>query len=188
MAWAPDYIEADDLAAFLGIGDDDDDVELQDAVSAASRAVDDCTRRQFGLVAAPEARKYQAWYTDGEWVLDIDDLMTTTGLLLNGEAVVDPDLRLLNAPAKGKPWTRLVLPSRPTEVIHTVTARWGWTTPPAVVAPATKLQASRFFARRHAPFGVAGSPDAGSEIRLLAKADPDVVVMLHSVIRRAVPR
>jgi hypothetical protein len=188
MAWAPDYITADDLGDFLGIEDDDDDVELQDAVSAASRALDDCTRRQFGLVAAPEARRYVAQYNAGEWVLDIDDAMTTTGLLLNGAALVDPDLRPLNAPAKGKPWTRLVLPARPTVAIQTVTMRWGWTTVPSTVVTAAKLQGSRFFARRHAPFGVAGSPDAGSEVRLLAKADPDVIVMLRSYVRRAVPR
>ena len=49
---------------------------------------------------------------------------------------------------------------------------------------ATLLQASRLAARRDSPFGVAGSPDAGSEMRLLARVDPDVAVALEPYRRR----
>ena len=57
-----------------------------------------------------------------------------------------------------------------------VTARWGWAAVPSTIKQATLLQASRLLARRDAPFGIAGSPDVGSEIRLLARVDPDVAV------------
>jgi hypothetical protein len=60
-----------------------------------------------------------------------------------------------------------------------VTALWGWTAVPVAVKQATLLQASRFFSRRHSPYGVAGSPELGSEIRLLARVDPDVGVSLR---------
>lgn len=53
---------------------------------------------------------------------------------------------------------------------------------PSAVKQACLIQASRFFTRRYAPFGVAGSPDSGSEIRLLAKVDVDVAVILGPYI------
>jgi hypothetical protein len=49
---------------------------------------------------------------------------------------------------------------------------------PAEVKLATELQASRWAKRRDAPFGVAGSPELGSELRILAKLDPDVEILL----------
>jgi hypothetical protein len=64
-----------------------------------------------------------------------------------------------------------------------VTAVWGWTAVPTSVKQATLLQASRFHKRRHAPFGVAGSPEMGSEIRLLSRVDPDVSVALRDFNR-----
>jgi hypothetical protein len=54
---------------------------------------------------------------------------------------------------------------------------------PSAVKLATRLQASRFMARRDSPYGVAGSPDAGSEIRLLSRVDPDVAVALRGFSR-----
>lgn len=53
---------------------------------------------------------------------------------------------------------------------------------PSAVKQACLIQASRFVTRRYAPFGVAGSPDSGSEIRLLAKVDVDVAVILGPYI------
>ncbi len=197
MAWAPDYTTAADLAVFMRIGDSDDNAVLARAVTAASRAVDKATGRQFGLVAAPEARVYRAlWDTHvGRWSARIDDLMTTTGL----EVATDPEadftwtgevgsaylLREPNAVAKGIPWSALdiartseVFPSAPDRVIQ-VTARWGWTSVPVTVVEATLLQASRFAARRDSPYGITGGGDQTPAIRLMDKTDPDVTVMLR---------
>lgn len=190
MAWAPDYVTVDDLTDFVRITDDDDDAQAALAIAAASRAIDRLCRRQFGLVAAPEVRYYRPKWnrTRCAYVVDVDDLMTTTGLLVDGEAVASPVLLPRNAAAKSRPWTALELgTTRPTSEIE-VTARWGWTTVPATVKEAALLQASRVFARRGAPFGIAGSPDSGSEIRLLAKVDPDVAVSLEDYRRKARPR
>lgn len=188
MAWAPDYVTAADLKAYLRITDAVDDAQVALAVTAASRAVDRCCNRQFGLVAAPEARVYTArWDSDrGRYVVDIDDLMTVTGLSVTGEnGAVDVFAKQPgNANLAGVPWTRLVVDPTSTTLPTlkedgvTVTARYGWATVPVAVQQATLLQASRLFKRRDAPFGVAGSPDLGSELRLLAKVDPDVEVVL----------
>jgi len=51
------------------------------------------------------------------------------------------------------------------------------------VLNACKLQTGRFNKRLQALFGVAGSPADGSEVRLLAKLDPDVAVMLVDYTR-----
>lgn len=50
---------------------------------------------------------------------------------------------------------------------------------PAEIKLACLIQASRLVTRKDAPFGIAGSPDVGSEMRLLAKLDPDVQVLVR---------
>jgi len=183
MAWAPEYVASADLKAYLRITDTDDDVQIDLAVTAASRAVDRYTNRQFGLLSAPEARKYTARWDKSrcKWVVDIDDLMTNVGLTVAGDAAItDYSLRPTNADLKGKPWTQIVLNSggNGREDGVTVTAKFGWSDVPVAIQQATLLQASRLFKRRDAPFGVAGSPEQGSELRLLAKVDADVEVVL----------
>lgn len=201
MAWAPDYVTVEELAAYARISDSVDDEQLGLAITAASRAIDRHTNRQFGLVAAVEQRFYTARYDRQRcrWVVEIDDLMTATGLLVDYDADDDEtydhsvdslNLGPANAAPEGRPWTRLVVRPDSTTlpgVIENgvrVTARWGWSPlPPDTIKQATLLQASRLFTRREAPFGVAGSPELGSELRLLAKVDPDVAVVLGPYVR-----
>lgn len=192
MAWAPDYLTVDELGAYTGADDGVDDAELAHAITAASRAIDQLTNRQFGKVAA-ELRTYTARpdYQGGYWAVDVDDYMTAVGLVVavDGNTVATFDKAPLTAAQKGRPWTRVVFTadSEYSPATHPykvdVTAQWGWTAVPAAVAAACKVQAARFFKRRDAPFGVAGSPDQGSELRLLAKMDPDVAVTLRGYMR-----
>lgn len=189
MPWKPDYITTAQLKSYLDIADTVDDVELATWCTAASRAIDKKTNRQFGQLAAPAARVYRrpAYYEPniGLWVVEVDDVQDVTGLTVGGVAyassgaVLQPD----NAPADGEPWTALGFTSCPTTPL-TVVARWGWTAFPAQVIGAAKLQANRWNARRRSPLGVAGSPDQGSEMRLLAKLDPDVATTLTGLSRR----
>lgn len=188
MAWAPDYAS---LVEFQGYArtDASDDVEAGFAIAAASRGVDYTTNRQFGQVDASEERFYEARpdYKGGYWVVDIDDLYDATGVVV----VVDSDplttfrFEPMNAPAEGKPYERLVFTSEsefyPTGAVGEISVtsdKWGWPAIPSAVIEATLIQAFRLFTRRSAPFGVAGSPDSGSEVRLLAKLDPDLVTSL----------
>lgn len=121
---------------------------------------------------------------------------------------LDTDCRLYpwNAQVDGRPWTMLVAanpggtpfsgsgpfgagwwPARHdlSRVVR-VTARWGWAAVPAVVKQACLLQASRIFKRKDAPFGIAGSPEVGGELRLLERLDPDVAVLLVGLKRHRV--
>jgi hypothetical protein len=195
VTWKPDYITTADVKAYLRVTDTVDDVQLQAWATASSRAVDRATNRQFGLAAAPVARVYRipTFYdpTNGLFILPIDDLMTTTGMLVNGVAYASSGTTLLpdNAPADGRPWTRLGFTNWPVPqspggpISNIITAQWGWTTVPAQVPVACELQCARWNFRRDAPAGVAGSPDQGSEVRLLAKLDPDVAITLAGLVR-----
>lgn len=195
MTWAPDYCTAADLKGWLRIGDTADDTVLGWAITAASRDVDQFCGRQFGVVAAAEARSY-VWdgqKVDGRPALEVDDVMTTTNLAVvtvdqSGTTTSTPvngtnfDLWPANAAKVGRPWTHLVARSGTSwpgcAGSTTVTAVWGWTAIPTSVLQATVLQASETFTRRNAPFGIAGSPELGSELRLLQRLDVDAARLL----------
>jgi hypothetical protein len=68
-----------------------------------------------------------------------------------------------------------VTPSGRKDAIR-ITAAWGWDAVPDPIEEACLLQASRLLSRRDSPHGIAGSPEAGSEIRLLERLDPDVAI------------
>lgn len=190
--WAPDYAQVAELKEYVGIPTDDevDDGELAGKIAAASRAVDKSARRQFGKVDALELRTYTAQARAGGMYVVIDDLMDVTDMTVSvaGVAVTPARLWPSNAPQMGRPYERLWLPGAtincdPDAV--EISALWGWAAVPDTIKEATLLQASRLTSRRNSPFGVAGSPDLGSELRLLAKVDPDVAVMVRSYTRRA---
>lgn len=193
MAWAPDYTLSPAMKAYLRIADTADDAQIATYIPTASRAVDDHCNRQFGKVDAPEQRAYTARYDyeRARWVVDIDDLQTAVGLVVTvaGTAITKYTLAPVNAVAKGKAWTLLIIgadaEAQPTGEEYEVlpTATWGWTSFPPPVVHATWLQASRFNARRDSPYGIAGSPQNGSELRLLSKVDADVAVSLRGYRR-----
>jgi hypothetical protein len=192
------YATLAELKGFVSIpaGDTADDTTLQLALDAAAAQVDQFCDRTFAADAAPTTRFYTVTDTG---LLSVDPISTVTGLVVatddNADGTyettwtVGTDFRLepINAAAWGEPWTRLVaLGTRWFPRIQwrpgvSVTARFGWPggTPPAPVKQAALLQAARLWKRKDAPFGVAGSVEFGSEVRLLAKLDPDVESLLR---------
>lgn len=200
MAWAPDYVTAADLKGYLRIGDTVDDAEVALAITTASRAIDQFANRQFGQADPAVARRYTwscASRIDRRAALAVDDISTTTDLVValdtaddgtfSTTLTIDDDFELwpYNAAADGKPWTHIVLTAGASRSFPTtagavrVTAKFGWAAVPVAIEQATLFQASRFFADREAPFGVAGSPDTGAELRLLDRVHPDVEVALR---------
>lgn len=202
MTWAPDYVELEDLKRVLRLDDEADDLELAAAITAASRAIDTYCGRQFGQTDAAEVRTYAPTADaagDGRGIV-IDDVMDLTGLAIGVDEAndgtfsttftVDAQARLWpwNAAAEGRPYTELRtigasrFPRRARAV--QIEARWGWSEVPALVKQACALEAIRLFKRPAAPFGVAGSPELGAEpLRLLARLDPDVELMLSGLRR-----
>ncbi len=183
--WAPDYITLTELKDVIDVEDVLDDTFLSLVPSGTSRAVDRCAGRQFGQVDTVEARRYRVRYsrTRGAWRVAIDDLQDETGLVFpNTSYYLGPD----NADKKGKPWTYVDFTEDPTgdrAGYADLTALWGWSAVPDAVKLSTFLQGNRWSSRKDSPFGIAGSPDQGSELRLLARVDPDVVVSLRDYRR-----
>lgn len=206
MAWAPDYVSLVELRDYVRItagADAVDDEQVQDAATGASRAVDGaCGPRQFGSTAGAETRYYTPRWskTKNAWGVVTDDIATSVGLVVRVDTALDATyattvtkylLRPMNAQPLGRPWEALFI-AAPAGVRITgaadevsVTANpFGWAAVPRTVKLAAKIQGARFLTRRESPYGVAGSPDQGNELRLLARVDPDVEVMLRNYRRR----
>jgi hypothetical protein len=183
MSYATDA----EVKAALNISDTKDDAVVALATEAASRLIDGFTNRRFDKTAVAEARLYTATAANGRVVTD--DIATATGLVVeaDGATLTDPtDYRLhpLNAAAHGMPWTYLSGTDWPTEAgAVKVTATFGWPAVPAEVRQAALIQAIRLVQRRHSPYGIAGSPEDGSEMRLLSRLDPDVENLLRHLRR-----
>ena len=197
------YATLVELKGFVGIpaADTGDDATLTLALDSASAQVDHFCDRTFGADATPTTRFYFAGNDTGR--LDVDPISTTTGLVIATDenddgtfettwTAADYRLEPVNAAAAGEPWTRIValgsrwFPRLAYRPGISVTARFGWPggVAPAPVRHATLIQASRLWKRKDAPFGVAGSVEFGSEMRLLAKLDPDVESLLRPYRRQ----
>jgi hypothetical protein len=198
------YITMAELRTYLRVTattdatDPDTGIELI-AAEAAARAIERACHRRFDAEAATAtARVYTATKTAGRYFCDIDDLAdgtTITGVVFDSTGNGDYDstpttayrVGPTNASVRGLPYTRLLFdlgtwPPLYEEGVE-VTAKWGWTAVPTSIKQANLIQAARFVKRRDAAFGVAGSPDMGNELRLLAKLDPDVALIVGSFKR-----
>ena len=190
-------------AATTDATDADTALELL-ALEAAARAIERSCNRRFTLALdAVEARYYTPvresrmgpyW---SRWTCEIDDVFDATGMTVkfdqtgNGDFTADAittyRLGALNASQVGLPYTEILFDYGTAVPLLTdtveVQALWGWDAIPNTIVNANLIQAARFLKRRDAPFGVAGSPDMGNELRLLAKVDPDVAVMIGAYKR-----
>lgn len=173
------------------------DTLLEIAVESASRAIDKATNRRFWQDGSVVVRYYTPDYSCG--FVHTDDISTSTGLIVAIDSAgdrtyattltitTDFDLEPINAAADGRPWQRIYYDAWPVTA-HSVkvTAKFGWAAVPTEVKQATLIQASRLFSRKSSPYGIAGSPQEGSEMRLLAKLDPDVHALVHPFRRLVV--
>lgn len=199
MPWEPDYITTAEFNAYGRVDGALDDVETALWITAASRVVDDHCNRQFGSVAL-QARVYRnapVWVDAlGLWVQQIDDVQSTTGMLIGGVALASAGAVLLpdNAPALGRPYTALgwtggtssYFPG-PDGPAWTHTAPWGWLAVPNQVKAVTRLQTNRFASRRDSPLGVTEAPEGGTGMRLQTRIDPDLAVALRGLGRAGRP-
>lgn len=172
-------------------GAHDDDAER--AIEAASRAVDEQCCRRFYADSTVSARVFTA---DDPYLLWVDDIQTTTGLLVSTDDDWDgvySDSWTLNSRVgpygfmvepsnwsqKGLPIVRLraVVDSWPTTAESVqVTAKWGWPTVPKPIEEACLILAVRWYKRKDTAFGIMGSAETG--LVTLPRVDPDVQALL----------
>lgn len=200
MAWKPLYVSADDVATHVRA--DAADPYIVQIATAASRAVDGSAHRQFGQLDVPAERVYDAaravQLENGRWVLPIDDVQNTVGLVVTVDGTVvaaqvtadDGGYQMWprNNGAEGRPYEGLSLATRPYGDVA-VLARFGWTSVPDEVLVAVKIQANRWAVRRESPYGIAGSATEGTATTLTARLDPDARAVLASagLIRLVLP-
>jgi len=196
------YASLEELKSSLRIIDNADDTLIQLALDAATEAIDGHCDRTFSATGVASTRSYDP--VRGR--VEVDDIYTATDLVVmqNGIAIplevegVSSGYRLepYNAPAYREPYTSIAYNATVltwpslfgfSQRRVYVTAQWGYAASvPTAVKNACLIQASRLFSRRNSPYGIAGSPELGSELRLLAKVDPDVAVMLSRYVRMEV--
>jgi hypothetical protein len=124
-------------------------------------------------------------------ILPIDDVFLTGQVIgdlvftnvATAAALTLDRLWPFNAAANGQPYTAALF--APGTIIPdgdgsiSLLAKFGWPTAiPTTITNAALLQASRYFKRKDAPFGIAGATGQGNDMRLLAQLDPDVQTML----------
>ena len=192
MAIVNGYVTRTEVKNALGLGTaalTPDDTEIDQVITAVSRAIDDYTGRFFYSVAGT------ALYTATDYLyVGIDDFSAITSVKTDenndgtAEVTLTPntDYRLVtNQTVPGWPYTAVqitsfgshTLPVLVTEGVQIIGTR-GWSAIPAPIEAATLVQSTRLHARRNTPLGVAGSPEGGI-VRLLSRLDPDVELMLR---------
>lgn len=196
------YALLGDLKSAIRITDTDSDALLQVALDAATSAIDEHCGRTFTTGGGVVTRYFTP---NGDGTVSIDDIYDKTGLVISVAGTAIPvavlnvsagyTLTPENATALGEPFTGFYYQSYPLAPwtlmwaiqranVAVTTDKWGFAAAtPAAVKLACLLQASRWFARRNSPYGIAGSPEMGSELRLLAKLDADVAVLLAGKVR-----
>ena len=198
MAITNGYITLEELKASISLEgiDVSHDSEMEQAITAVSRNIDDLTGRFFyadGTTGTPVVRYYTANHAYRLFIDDFTEISTIkldqTGDRTYGTTLSTTDycVEPINNPRQSKPYTQILLtnyqafPFTPQGV--KVTGVFGWSSVPDVVRQACLIQSSRIFLRRSSPFGIAGSTDMGT-VRLSARLDPDVTVMLNGVMRQ----
>lgn len=195
MALGDDYATLTELKSEFDIGDADDDTELLLSLSAATTWVTGYCQRDFNAAGAATARVF---YPDHSCIVNVDDISTTTGLIVKTDSgddgtyettwsASDYQLEPLNqvvAGVTGWPYTRIRavdlqrFPSSSHHAPVQVTANWGWPSVPSTVKKATLIMAARFYKRRFSPEGVLGGFDAFGPVRVGSRTDPDVEALL----------
>jgi len=201
-ATSPTYVELEELKTSLELtGQTFADLDLQRALSGASRAVDSITSRRFYLDADATQVRY---YTPSSLsCLEIDDLAVLTSVTLDraGSGTFSETwtrdtqfiLEPANATADFTPYDRITVRRNAstylpcyTENSVKVTGQFGWAVMPEEVKVATSILAGKLVRRiREAPFGIIAFADVAVRI---AGADPDVYSLLSDYNRSPILR
>ena len=197
------YVDKTDLKNMIGLSGTSQDNNIDNAINASSRLIDQITGRHF---YKSESVQVKYFTPDNHYILDVPDIATTTGLIVqldttddgshNKTITLDTDfyLKAINVTdLEGDndiPYqTLVILDKRSSErfdpdIVKNVkiTATWGYNSVPDAIKQATLLQASRLWKRKDSPFSTYGSGDTG-ETELFQKMDPDAKTLIKPYIK-----
>jgi hypothetical protein len=173
MALTNCYAALDDLQRELNISDSYSDIKLEAALSAASRQIDGYCGRFFYQDATVEVRTY---HPDDYSMLEVDDISTTTGLIVKVDNdddgtfettltiatnfILTPTNAEVSWPVQPYTGIRIVDSGVSSFPIHTsgrpsvqITAKFGWPAVPDDVFKACLIQAAQLYKSSDAVFG-----------------------------------
>lgn len=190
-----EYVTRAELKAMLNLGGETyADADIDVAVEAASRAIDNYKRTRF--YPSAETRYYTASAGD-EWIV-VDDLVSVTSVTVdvdgNGsyettwvdgtDFVLDPP----NAPLEGRPRRRLRLLGQAGRTFPSyrnsikIVGSFGWATTPTVVRQAARIYAARLLKRgRETPYGILVVAGEAATAAHMGRIDPDVAFLLDNL-------
>lgn len=194
MALGDSYATVSDLTTYMGSPANVSSALLTAALSAASRAIEQYTGRQFNKTTSASARVYRP---DSPVLTWIDDLHTTTDLVIKTDdgddgtyettwSASEYQLDPLNGMVDGESgWPYSVVtaadgrrfPCGHRRPALEVTAQWGWAAVPAPVRQACLIMALEIHKLKDSPFGVAGFEELGT-IQIRTAMNPLAATLL----------
>ena len=200
------YAATSELKTYIGLSGSAQDTNLDNALQAASRLIDQYTGRRFWQDSSATSKHFTPI---NEFYLEIPDLSTTTGLEVKLDTTdngtydttltldtdfftipINPEVNYVDGGTTYyKPFTELrILPTRSSERFDPkvpknvkVTGKFGWSAVPQAIKQATLIQGLRFFKRKDAPFNVLGNEQTG-QIEIFSKFDPDAKQLIEDFV------
>lgn len=186
------YTTLDAVKAAMRVTNTIDDDLIASVIDSACRRIDEeLGNRHFYADTAATAKVYAA---NGQRLLAVDDISSTSGLVIRTDANADGtfettvpssdyQLEPLNSLAKGRAveFIRIVNGMWPVattgRALVEVTAKWGWPAVPKPIEEAARMTVLRIFNRFNSPLGVAGFGDLGAIV--VRSLDPDIRDMIE---------
>tara|TARA_R110002020_G_scaffold55503_2_gene153925 strand:+ start:971 stop:1594 length:624 start_codon:yes stop_codon:yes gene_type:complete len=203
---ANQYVDKADLKTYIGLSGTGQDTNIDNAIDGASRLIDKICGRHFWQ----DSSVTDKFYTPiNEYYLEIDDMSTTTGLVVKTDTNDDgthnktltldtdfvlkpfnPQVHKISSTTYYYPQTEIhILGTRTSErfdpkIIKNVkvTAKFGWSAVPEAIQQATLIQATRLWKRKDTPFNVFGNEQTGQK-ELFNKFDPDAMQLIKGYIK-----
>lgn len=196
------YVDKDDLKAYIGLTGTAQDDNIDTAIDSASRLIDSICGRKF---SQDESVVVKTFTPKSSIYLDTPDISTTTGLIvkvddnddgtfettltLNTDYIVEPTnprvIKITGGTTYYEPYNKItILDTRSSERFDPsiknnvqVTAKFGYSAIPEDIKTATLIQALRYFKRKDTPFNTYGDINTGVS-ELFSRLDPDVQTIL----------
>ncbi len=198
------YVDKAAVKANIGLSGTSQDTNIDRAIDAACRLIDNYCGRNFYETSSAEVKFFTPSHTD---YICVDDISRTTSLVVqldttdNGThdttLTLDTDFYLLpvnpnpnlieSSTTYYDPYTELrILTTRSSERFDPmivknikITAYWGFSKVPEAIETAALIQAVRLWKRKDSPFNVFGSESTGT-IQLFNKMDPDAKELIKA--------
>jgi len=194
---ATQYVDKDDVKANIGLSGTSQDNNLDRAIDAACRLIDNYCGRVFYETTTTTVKYFTPYHED---YLLVDDIARTTDLVVQLDTTddgtydttltegtdfyllpVNPEInKITDGITYYEPYTQIrILTTRSSERFDVnivknvkITAYWGYSKIPDPIVEATLIQAIRLWKRKDSPFNVFGN-EATGVVQLFNRMDPD---------------